>query len=179
MPDSATPAKAYLGLGSNLGDRLAAMRAAIHALDQHSGVDVDFDRGVSSLYETSPVGGAPGQDPYLNSCIRVETTMSAKNFLEASEAIEAALGRARQQRWGPRVIDIDLLLFGDLVVDDECLSVPHPRLHQRRFVLEPLAEIAGEVLHPLLQVTIADLAARCRVEPTGTVALFAPAGEWL
>ncbi len=76
------------------------------------------------------------------------------------------------------MIDIDLLLFGDLVVNDERLSVPHPRLHERGFVLEPLAEIAGELLHPLLQITIADLAARCRVEPAGTVALFTPASEW-
>ncbi len=179
MPDSATPATAYLGLGSNLGDRLAAMRAAIHALDRHSSVDVDLDRGVSSLYETSPVGGPAGQGPYLNSCIRVETTMSPHELMDAAQAIEASLGRVRQQRWGPRVIDIDLLLFGDVVVNDERLSVPHPRLHERRFVLEPLAEIAGEVPHPLLQITIADLAARCRVDPTGTVAMVTPAGEWL
>lgn len=179
MPDSATPATAYLGLGSNLGDRLAAMRSAIHALDRHSCIDVDFDRGTSSLYETSPVGGPPSQGPYLNSCIRVETTMSPEDLMDAAEAIEASLGRTRNERWGPRVIDVDLLLFGGLVLDDGRLSVPHPRLHERRFVLEPLAEIAGDVLHPLLRVTIADLAARCRADPGHSVALFASAGEWL
>lgn len=155
------------------------MRAAIHALHRDSCVAVDFDRGVSSLYETSPVGGPPGQEPYLNSCIRVETTMSPQDLLHATEAIEGSLGRVRQERWGPRVIDVDLLLFGDLVVNDERLSVPHPRLHERRFVLEPLAEIAGHVLHPLLHVTIADLAARFPADPAGTVAVFAAAGEWL
>ncbi len=155
------------------------MRSATHALDAHSCVDVDFDRGVSSLYETSPVGGPPSQGPYLNTCIRVETTMSPTELMDAAKAIEESLGRVRQQRWGPRVIDIDLLLIGGLVLNDGRLSVPHPRLHERRFVLEPLAEIAGDILHPVLRIKIADLAERCRADPGHNVALFASAGEWL
>ena len=139
---------AYLGLGSNLGDRLVAMRAAIQALDDHPRIRVDFERGVAPLYETGPVGGPPGQGPFLNSAVRVGTTLSGMDLLCALLSIEESLGRMRGDRWDARIIDIDLLLFADLVVNGENLSIPHPRMHTRRFVLDPLAEIAGAKLCP-------------------------------
>ncbi len=158
-------ATAYLGLGSNLGDRLSAMRAAIHALSAHAQVCVEFETGIASLYETSPVEGPPGQGLYLNSAVCVTTTLSPLDLLSVLASIEKSLGRVRKERWGERVIDIDLLLFDDLVLDDRFLSLPHPRLPERRFVLEPLAEIAGEVVHPTLKVTIGDLVRQCSVGP--------------
>ena len=152
---------AYLGLGSNLGDRLAAMRAAVFALDARPCVRVDLPTGVASLYESAavvPDSLGRDQPAYLNSAVRVETTLSPHELLRAVLEIEAALGRVRHRRWEARSIDIDLLLFDDLVIDDKILTLPHQRLAQRRFVLEPLAEIAAELLHPTLRATIAALA---------------------
>lgn len=162
MTDDATRVTAYLGLGSNLGDRLSAMRRAVSTLDDQARVQVDFETGVASLYETSPVGGPPGQSPFLNSVVRIFTTLSAPDLLDAVMSIETSLGRVRRRRWGERAIDIDLLLYDNLTINDPNLSLPHPHLHERRFVLEPLARIAGEVLHPTLKLTIGDLARRRR-----------------
>ena len=162
LPASSS-ATAYLGLGSNLGDRAAVLRAALTALDDHPRICVDFDAGLGSLYESSPVGVPSSQPAYLNSAVRVRTTLDPAGLLSQVLSIEAGLGRTRRQRWEARTIDIDLLLYDDLVVDDESLSLPHPRMHRRRFVLEPLAEIAGDLLHPRLRVSIASLARKIRL----------------
>ena len=133
---------AYLGLGSNLGDREAMLRAAIAALEATPGVRVT---AISSLYETPPWGPVP-QGPYLNACVGIATSLSARKVLELSLAIERDHGRERAVRWGPRTLDIDVLLYGQEAIDEEGLIVPHPRMAERAFVLVPLAEIAPELL---------------------------------
>jgi 2-amino-4-hydroxy-6-hydroxymethyldihydropteridine diphosphokinase len=130
---------AYVGLGSNLGDRNATIRAAVAALP---GVVA-----VSELRETDPVG-VTEQPAFLNGAVAVETELSARELLDALLAVERALGRERRERWGPRTIDLDLLLFGTETIDEPGLTVPHPRLHERRFALEPLAELDPELAVP-------------------------------
>jgi len=130
---------AYVGVGSNLGDREATIRAAISAL---SGVVA-----VSELRETEPVG-VTEQPAFLNGAVALETELSPRQLLAALLAIERELGRERRERWGPRTIDLDLLLYGGETVDEPGLTVPHPRLHERRFALEPLVELDPELLIP-------------------------------
>jgi 2-amino-4-hydroxy-6-hydroxymethyldihydropteridine diphosphokinase len=138
--------RAFIGLGSNLGDREENLRQALRALDATPGVQVVQ---ASSVYETEPVGG-PAQPDFLNAVVEVETVLGPRALLEACMTIERALGRDRstEQRWGPRVIDLDVLAMGDLVVTDPDLEIPHPRLAERAFVLVPLAEIAPGVVIP-------------------------------
>ena len=138
--------RAYVGLGANLGDREATIRRAVELVGELDGVAVV---GVSSLRETEPWG--PVEQPrYLNGAVAVETDLPPRELLEALLDVERRLGRARddEERWGPRTIDLDLLLYGDLVLDEPGLDVPHPRLHERRFALEPLAELAPDALVP-------------------------------
>jgi 2-amino-4-hydroxy-6-hydroxymethyldihydropteridine diphosphokinase len=130
---------AYVGVGSNLGDRKTTIQAAITALP---GVVA-----VSKLRETDPVG-VTEQPAFLNGAVALETELSARELLERLLAIERELGRERRERWGPRTIDLDLLLYGSETVDEPGLTVPHPLLHERRFVLEPLAELEPELLVP-------------------------------
>lgn len=141
----------YLSLGSNLGDRAANLRAAIVRLGAVGTVDA-----VSSVYETEPVEVAD-QPQFLNCAIGLTTAEPPQRLLRSILAIERELGRERKQDKGPRLIDIDILLFGDSILDTSELTVPHPAMHRRRFVLEPLAEIAPWVRHPLLQKTIRQL----------------------
>ncbi len=130
--------RAYVGLGANLGDREATLRRALQLLDDTPGVDVV---AVSTLRETDPVG-VLDQPRFLNGAAAVETTLSPRELLEALLDVERRLGRVRDaQRWGPRVVDLDLLAYDDLVVDEPGLRLPHPRVHGRRFALEPLAEL--------------------------------------
>lgn len=130
--------KAYLGLGSNLGDRRATLRAAVEALP-----DVV---AVSPVYETDPVGGPPGQSPYLNLVVELDTELSPRQLLDVAHRLEGDAGRVRAERDGPRTLDVDVLLVGDLTVNEHDLVVPHPRMWQRRFVLAPLADLAtGDV----------------------------------
>ncbi|MCX5493452.1 2-amino-4-hydroxy-6-hydroxymethyldihydropteridine diphosphokinase [Kaistia dalseonensis] len=132
---------AYLGLGGNLGNREAIMGRAIKALTSSPSVTVT---AVSSLYETPPWGPIP-QGAYLNACIGVETSLSARALLALCRSIEETEGRERLVRWGPRTLDIDLLLYGQETIDELGLIVPHPRMVQRAFVLIPLAEIAPDI----------------------------------
>jgi len=136
---------AYIGVGANLGDREATIRAALAALDATPGIRVV---AVSSFRETEPVGYVD-QPQFLNAAAAVETELDARGLLDALLAVERGLGRTREgPRFGPRTIDLDLLLFGDVEVDEPGLTVPHPRLHERAFVLEPLTELDPEMVVP-------------------------------
>jgi 2-amino-4-hydroxy-6-hydroxymethyldihydropteridine diphosphokinase len=162
---------AYLGLGSNLGDRLGNLRLAVASLRER--VEV---AAVSQVYETEPVGYMD-QGWFLNAVAAVETSDTAEGLFSILQDVEARMGKATPFRDGPRLIDIDLLLCGDLVLDSPGLQVPHPRLHQRRFVLTPLAEIAPDAVHPVLNASIARLLDQL---PVGEqVRAYAPAGlDW-
>jgi 2-amino-4-hydroxy-6-hydroxymethyldihydropteridine diphosphokinase len=131
--------RAYVGLGANLGDREATIRAALAELPGLV--------AVSELRETDPVG-VVDQPAFLNAAAALETELSARELLDALLAIERELGRERRERWGPRTIDLDLLLYGDELIDEPGLTVPHPRLHERRFALEPLADLDPELAIP-------------------------------
>ena len=131
--------RAYVGLGANLGDREATIRAALAALP-----DVV---AVSKLRETEPVG-VVDQPPFLNGAAALETELSARELLTALLEVERGLGRERRERWGPRRIDLDLLLYADETIDEPGLTVPHPRLHERRFALEPLLDLEPELVIP-------------------------------
>ena len=128
--------RAFLGLGSNLGDRWAHLRAAVAGLP-------DVVR-VSSVYETDPVGG-PEQGPYLNLVVELDTELSARALLAVARRLEEGAGRVRAERWGPRTLDVDVLLVDDVVIDEPDLQVPHPRMWGRAFVLVPLAEVAPDL----------------------------------
>jgi 2-amino-4-hydroxy-6-hydroxymethyldihydropteridine diphosphokinase len=130
---------AYIGLGSNVGDRLENLREAVRLLDAIDEVDV---LRTSSVYETKPVG--PRQPDFLNAVAEIDTTLAARTLLGHMKRIELDLGRKPTERWGPREIDLDLLLFGDETIDEPALHVPHPELENRAFVLVPLAELAPE-----------------------------------
>lgn len=144
---------AYLSLGSNLGDRAANLRKAIARLGQVATV-----LRVSSFYETEPME-LRDQPWFLNCAVEFETDKSARELLGEIQLIEHELGRNRAVHKGPRTLDIDLLLFGDEVIDSADLVVPHPSMHQRRFVLAPLAELSSELRHPILGSTVDELLA--------------------
>lgn len=131
--------RAFLGLGSNLGDREALLRRAVASLPDLV--------AVSPVYETDPVGG-PEQGPYLNAVAELDTDKSPRQLLELCRLLELDAERVRIERWGPRTLDVDVLLVGDLTVDEPDLQVPHPRLWQRRFVLAPLADLAPDLVPP-------------------------------
>jgi len=136
---------AYLGIGSNVGERASFCRRAVSALDDTPEIRVT---ATSSLYETSPVGGPP-QRSFVNLVARIETTLGPRTLLGVCKEIERVLGREPSDiRWGPRVVDLDVLTYGDEKVNDEDLEVPHPRMLQRRFVLVPLVEIEPQVADP-------------------------------
>ena len=150
---SGTDTVVYLGLGANLGDRRGNLSAALRGIEPAVRVDA-----VSSLYETAPVG-PQDQPAYYNAACRGATSMTPRALLDHVKAVERQLGRSEGPRWGPREIDIDILLFGIEVVEEEGLTVPHLELANRAFVLAPLAEIAAHLLHPLLGKSIEELAA--------------------
>ncbi|KPK74758.1 MAG: hypothetical protein AMJ79_13245 [Phycisphaerae bacterium SM23_30] len=145
---------AYIGLGSNLNERADLIIKALTLLDNAPGVTVGL---VSQMIETAPAGGPKRQGDYLNNAAQIHCRISAEQLLFEMQKVEYQLGRVRRKKWGPRTIDLDLLLFGGEIIDTPSLKVPHPLLHERPFVLRPLAEIAPEVVHPVLKKTIRQL----------------------
>jgi 2-amino-4-hydroxy-6-hydroxymethyldihydropteridine diphosphokinase len=144
----------YLSLGSNIGDRAANLREAVRRLGELGTVSA-----VSSLYETEPVEVDRPQPWFLNCAVALETGLMPKQFLARTLAVEQAMGRrrARDENRSPRTLDIDIVFFGNAVVRTAGLTIPHPAMHQRRFVLEPLAEIAAQMRHPVLKRTVREL----------------------
>jgi 2-amino-4-hydroxy-6-hydroxymethyldihydropteridine diphosphokinase len=160
----------FLGLGSNVGDREQNLARGLRLLESR-GFAVSV---ASSLYETEPVGGPP-QGPFLNMVVRGKTGLAPQALLTRCLETERDLGRVRAERFGPRTLDIDILIYGDLVVDTPDLTLPHPHLHERLFVLVPLSEIApNEARHPLLGFTAAEMRRRC--PDTSRVVLHAAPG---
>lgn len=159
LQDRRTPrpiVRAFLGLGSNLGDRRAHLAGGVKRLPDVA--------ALSPLYETDPVGGPPGQGAYLNCVVELATSRTPRELLAAAQAAEAAAHRVRLERWGPRTLDVDVLLVGDEVVEEPDLVVPHPRMWERGFVLVPLGDLAPELVIGKLT---SDLARGIR--PAGTL----------
>ncbi|WP_461114851.1 2-amino-4-hydroxy-6-hydroxymethyldihydropteridine diphosphokinase [Spirosoma jeollabukense] len=155
----------FLLLGANLGDRVQTLRRAVELITERVGAVVRQ----SGLYETAPWGVAD-QPSYLNQVVAVETTLEPYVLLGQTQIIEQELGRVRLEKWGARVIDIDILYYDQLVLQTPTLTIPHPYLHQRRFTLVPLAEIAPDFVHPVLLKTTIKLLAEC--EDEGNVKIF-------
>lgn len=146
-----------LSLGANIGERETTIARALKLIAASRGIDL---LRVSSLYKTSPVGYLD-QPAFINAAALIRTTRTPERLLSRLRAIERALGRVRRVRWHEREIDIDILLYGNAVVDDVYLHIPHREMHKRRFVLEPSAEIAPDAVHPTLDARIRELLARC------------------
>lgn len=143
----------YIGLGANLENRIMHLKEAIDRIDQIPECRV---RAVSPFYQTEPVG-VRGQKWYVNGVIRVETSLGPGDLLKSLLDIEADMGRIRQTRWGPRVIDLDILLFEDQIIQEKEVTIPHPRMQERRFVLVPLTRLAPNLIHPVLGKTMMEL----------------------
>ena len=149
---------AYIGLGSNVGDKADNIKKALEILDQFDGLKIVK---VSSFYETEPVG-YEDQDWFVNAVAKIETTLTAEQLLSIFKRAEKQIGRKDRVRWGPREIDLDLLFYDQIIVNTNDLIIPHPGLHERAFVLAPLAEIAPDFVHPIMKKTIAELLAGLR-----------------
>lgn len=137
--------RAYISLGSNMGDKVASLKQAVELLQAHEHIQVIR---VSSIYDTDPVG-YEDQDVFMNIVAEVETELTGEELLTVCQSIEQELKRVRVVRWGPRTMDLDIILYGDEVIDTPILTVPHPRMHERAFVLVPLVELNAEVIHPV------------------------------
>lgn len=142
----------YIALGSNLGDRLANIRKAIELM-KREGIEIIDE---SSIYETEPVGYRE-QEWFLNSVIKGGTELSPRRLWKRLEKIEKSMGREREIKWGPRIIDLDILFYENKVLNGKQLQIPHPELHKRKFVLVPLKQIAPKLVHPVLRKTISEL----------------------
>lgn len=145
---------AYIGLGSNMGRRKKNVAAALNALETTREIEVIQ---VSGLYETDPVGGPEDQPSFINAVAHLKTTLSPERLLAVCINIEESLGRKREIRWGPRTIDLDLLIYDEEIRATPELILPHPLMHERRFVMEPLVEISPNLVHPMLGQTAAEI----------------------
>ena len=145
--------RAFIGAGANLGEPVRQLRQAQEQLGKAPGIKF---LGVSSFYRTQPVGPVE-QPPFINAVFEIEPGIGPHDLLALLLEIEGRMGRVRKERWGPRVIDLDLLFYGDEIINEEGLEAPHPRLHGRRFVLAPLAEIAPGFVHPVIRKTVSEL----------------------
>lgn len=158
LPTTNAMPSVYIGFGSNIGDRLAHIQNAIHALSETEGIT--FQK-ISSIYQTDPVGYET-QAQFLNGVAAIQTALPPLPLLHTLKDIEILVGRQHRVRWGPREIDLDILIYGDLCVETEKLVIPHPEMYRRRFVLAPLAEIAPDVVHPVFQATVQTLLERLK-----------------
>ncbi|HET6249701.1 MAG TPA: 2-amino-4-hydroxy-6-hydroxymethyldihydropteridine diphosphokinase [Tepidisphaeraceae bacterium] len=145
---------AFIALGANLGDRSKTLRQALVRLDETPGVRV---KAVSSFLENPAVGGPENSPAFLNAVAEIHTTLSARELLSRLLEIERSLGRQRREKWGPRTIDLDIILYGDLEIAEDDLAVPHPRMGERRFVLQPLCELAPDLVVPGAALTVREL----------------------
>ena len=145
---------AYIALGSNLGDRSQNLRRALDRLGATPGIELIR---VSAFLENPAVGGPEASPPFINAVAEVRTTLPAEHLLEILLSIEKHFGRVRRDKWEPRIIDLDVILYGRQIIESDTLTIPHPLMHQRRFVLQPLAEIAPGVVHPQWGLTIQTL----------------------
>lgn len=161
--------EAFVALGSNLGDRLGNLGTAVGLLAREPGFVL---RKVSLAYESEPVG--PPQPRYLNAVAQIGTLLSPRATLQRLQSVEDAMGRVRRERWGSREIDLDLVLYGDRVLQETGLQIPHPLLAERAFVLAPLAEIAPEVVHPVRRLTARALLERLPPQERAAVAPWRP-----
>lgn len=147
------PATAYLGLGSNVGDREEYIEQAVFLLEKNPNIQVSKR---SSNYETEAEGSGD-QPPFINAAVQIRTRLAPHKLLEVCQEIETVLGREREVEWGPRTMDIDILLYEDEIISDDKLQIPHPLMHERMFVLKPLKEIAPHAVHPVLEKSIETL----------------------
>ena len=153
-------ARAFIGAGANLGEPVRQIRQALDELEKSPGVRL---LGASSFYRTQPVGPVE-QPPFINAVFALECGMNPHELLALLLSVEEKMGRIRRERWGPRVIDLDLLFFDEAIISEQGLEVPHPRLHERRFVLTPLVEIAPDIIHPVIKKTVFDVLAALPAE---------------
>jgi 2-amino-4-hydroxy-6-hydroxymethyldihydropteridine diphosphokinase len=157
--------RVFLGLGSNVGERQKFLNRAVAELKGISNIKVVW---ASSVYETEPYGKAD-QEKFLNAVVEIETELTPPELLTAAKSIEQRVGRTASELWGPREIDIDVLLYDGLVHDDAALHVPHPDMENRKFVLVPLREIAPDAVHPITGMTVEEMATACK--DTGRVVM--------
>ena len=144
---------AYIGIGSNLGDKQRCCAEAVERIGQIPGCQLT---GSSDWYSTKPVG-VEGQEWYVNGVVSLAVGISARQLLNQLQAIEGGMGRVRKERWEPRIIDLDILAFGQEIIHEEDFEVPHPLMHLRKFVLLPMSQLAPELIHPVLGVTVVEL----------------------